>query len=132
MAYIRERTNRLGETIFQANIRLSGFPHRAKMFKYRQDAERWAKETEHSMTSGGRGDKTAMPPKRGCYVIFDGQRCVYVGSSHTNVLKRVAEHVGVSTHYIIVPCEPMELLATEYRLIEQYNPPRNKLGRYVA
>lgn len=128
MAYIRERTNRHGELVFQANIRLRGFSHKAKMFKYREDAERWSRETEASMVDGGRGERLQMPPRGGCYVVFDGKRCLYVGSSRSNILKRVSEWCGMATHYIVVSCEPMELLATEYRLIEQYRPDRNKLG----
>ena len=129
MAHIRERKAADGTVYYQANIRRRGRPHMARTFLLRSDAEAWAKRAEQDMKRGPsceRVDLTAC----GCYIIWDGKECVYVGSSRSNVLKRVCEWTGrAATHFSIVPCEPRDLLDTEYRLINIHQPRYNKLGK---
>ena len=63
MATIRERKTSNGETRFQAQVRLKGFPPQNATFNRKTDAKRWIQQTEAAIREG-RHFKTTEAKKR--------------------------------------------------------------------
>jgi hypothetical protein len=52
MATVRERRKKDGTTIFNAQVRMAGFPARTASFPTKRLAERWSKTIEAQMIEG--------------------------------------------------------------------------------
>ena len=52
MANIRKRVNANGETSYQVQVRLKGYPKETASFKRKTDAQRWAQSTESAIREG--------------------------------------------------------------------------------
>jgi hypothetical protein len=138
MGTIEVRADKNGSSSYRARVRLSGLPALTRTFLYRDDAEKWIKQQENDLSQSkalaqkvSLTQRIPMPPQCACYVLYDRGKCIYIGSSNGNVLGRIANHARRMQFdaFSYVPCEPHQLLAQEYRLIQELQPPQNKLGR---
>src|SRR3972149_10901257 len=134
---IVEYSTASGAQKFRARIRRMGHGEAGKTFNYRTDAELWIREKESSILDSRRMVKKTESIekirffKSGCYALFRGKKCIYVGSSERNIFIRIANHASrfEFDSFSIFPCEQEKLLAYEYKMIYELQPENNKLGK---